>query len=136
MSKEMEKRVYEVMTQRTLCCFVDKNKWKILETAMMYEMPFPPYFVFKTLFDKKCRNEMLIYDDRPLVGDWEGAYFSEEFCSGAVEWIKIRPRYLHNNSLVVPPNLIDAHKKLEEILFKYDFQYTKKEFVYTIYAYR
>lgn len=130
MSANLKERVRKIVQQRNLCSYMNDTKWNELRNAMMNEMPFPPPFILKFL-------------DVNYSGDWscdwyygfaiEGHYFNGAF---AVEWIKIRPRYLKYRGQLIEPEVIDAEDKFIEILKRYSIPYEVSDGVYCIYGYR
>lgn len=54
----------------------------------------------------------------------------------AIEWMKIRPRYLKHRGKLIPPELVDASTEFEGILDKYHIPYEEQNGTYCIYGYR
>ncbi len=102
---------------------------------MMNEMPFPPPYILKFLFEEEAVGEKYFYKDVNYLGDWyngfaiEGHYFNGVF---AVEWIKVRPRYLKFRGQLLESEVISAECEFIEILKRYSIPY---DGVYCIYGY-
>lgn len=56
--------------------------------------------------------------------------------SFAVEWIKIRPRYLKRRGRLIEPEIIYAEKEFAEILAKYSIPFEEIDGAYYVYGYR
>lgn len=134
----MKKRAFEIVKKKNLCSYMNDTKWSELRNAMMNELPFPPFYVFKTLFEDECPDEIYIYSDSSLCGDWGesfafGGYYNGGF---AFEWLKIRPRVLKHRGMLIEPEVLDEGPELEEILRKYAIPFEKSGEVYCIYGYK
>lgn len=134
----MKKKAFEIVKQKNLCSYMNGTKWNELRNAMLNDMPFPPPYIVKYLFEDECPEEKNFQQDVFYLGDWyEGLtydnYFHGEF---AIEWIKVRPRYLKHRGRFVEPEVIDASEKFEEILKQYSIPFEKENGVYCIYGYR
>ncbi len=71
------------------------------------------------------------------LGDWrEALSFDDRVHGAAIEWMKIRPRYLKHRGKLLPPELVDASAEFEEILDKYHIPYEEENGTYCIYGYR
>lgn len=139
MSVDLKERVRKIIQQRNLCSYMNDTKWNELRTAMMNDMPFPPPYILKFLFEDEAVGEKYFHEDVNYLGDWyygfalEGHYFNGAF---AVEWIKVRPRYLKHRGRLIEPEVIDATDKFVEILKQYSIPYEESDGVYCIYGYR
>lgn len=139
MSANLKERVRKIVQQRNLCSYMNDTKWRELRNAMMNEMPFPPPYIIKFLFEDKAEGEEYFSQDVNYFCDWyycfalEGHYFNGAF---AVEWIKVRPRYLKYRGQLIKPEIIEAEDKFVEILRKYSIPYEESNGVYCIYGYR
>lgn len=136
MSVDLKEKVKKIVLQRNLCSYMNSTKWNELRNAMLNEMPFPPPFSIKYL-DTEYKEEL--QHDVYYLGDWyyglsiDGHYFDASF---AIEWIKIRPRYLKQRGMLIEPEIIDAEDVFVEILKKYSIPYEECSGVYYIYGYR
>lgn len=139
MSVDLKERVRKIVQQRNLCSCMNDTKWNELRTAMIRDMPFPPPYILKFLFEDEAVDEKYFHSDVNYWGDWdygfaiEGHYFNGAF---AVEWIKVRPRYLKHRGRIIEPEVIDATDKFVEILRQYSIPYEESDGVYCIYGYR
>lgn len=139
MSIDLKERARKIIQQRNLCSYMNDTKWNELRTAMMNDMPFPPPFIIKFLFEDEAVGEKDFYGDVNYFGDWYEAFAIEGHCFNgafAVEWIKVRPRYLKHRGQLVMPEVINAEEKFVEILKRYSIPYEEGDGVYCIYGYR
>lgn len=138
MHKTLKEKALQIILERNLSSFMNDTKWRELRTAVMQEMPFPPPYIAKTLFENSCKEERDFQQDVWYEGDWwEGLGF-ENYYHGyfAFEWIKVRPRYLKTRGRLLPPEMIDASAMFEEILNRYQIPYVIENGMYCIYGYR
>lgn len=139
MSRDLKEKARKIIRQRNLCSYMNSTKWNELRNAMLNEMPFPPPFIVKYLFDAECIEETNFQQDVYYLGDWyyglsiDGHYFDAAF---AVEWIKVRPRYLKSRGALVKPEIISAESIFIELLQKYNISFEEEDGVYCIYGYR
>ncbi|QPK94154.1 hypothetical protein HCQ94_00055 [Actinomyces sp. zg-332] len=135
MKSEREK-VLAIISERNLCSYMNNTKWNELSQAMLEEMPFPPPYVVKYLFEDE-NSVPKLEDDDSNFGTW---YRCDCCCfpngTISIEWIKIRPRYLKHIGTLVESELVDASKKLQEILNKYNINYEVENNTYCIYGYK
>ncbi len=135
MPNNLREKVRKVIEQRGLCSYMNTTKWKELCNSMIEEMPFPPPFIIKDLFDEKCDEEQSFQQDVWYWGDWEFDDSSDDFYI-SIEWIKIRPRYLKGRGSLIKPNIISAENELVHLLDKYNIPFVENDGVYCIYGYR
>jgi len=135
--EKARERAYEIIQQRGLCGCMNNTKWNELRTAMLNEMPFPPRYVVKYLFEDEAAvaaQAQLIGKDAPYMGDWDEGFDPDGFF--AIEWVMVRPRYLKHRGRLVPPKVVDAGEKFVEILKRYSINYEESDGAYRIYGYR
>ncbi|MDE5556289.1 MAG: hypothetical protein K2J32_01165 [Ruminococcus sp.] len=138
MSTDLKEKVRKIVHQRNLCSYMNDTKWNELRNAMMNEMPFSPPYIVKFLFEDKAEREEYFFQDVYYSCDWyyvfaiENHYFNGAF---AVEWIKVRPRYLKYRGQLIEPEIIEAENEFIEILKKYSIPYEESNGVYCIYGY-
>ena len=139
MSDDLKRKAKNIIQERNLCSYMNDTKWNELRNAMINEMPFPPPFTVKYLFETEFDEEDDLQKDVYYLGDWEyglsddGKNFE---CTFLVEWIKIRPRYLKRRGALIESEIIDAEKIFVELLEKYNIPYEKSKGVFCIYGYR
>ena len=138
MSKNLKKQAFNIVQQRNLCGYMNDTKWNELICAMLNDMPFPPPYIIKTLFESECKAEAKFQKDAYYMGDWyEGFTYGEYFNGGfAIEWIKVRPRILKHRGKLIDPELIDESAEFEAVLKKYNIPYEKQNDIYCIYGYK
>lgn len=66
----------------------------------------------------------------------EGFQHGHQYLYIALEWIKVRPRYLKYRGRLIEPEMIDASEKFEEILQRYQIPYEMENGMYCIYGYK
>lgn len=137
MEEEWKRKAFRIVQQRQLCSCMNDTKWRELRRAMGYEMPFPPPFILKTLFDREMQQPEGM-QDAFYPGDWEDAfaYGADQFDGIAIEWIRIHPRLLEHRGRLIPPRLLDASDRLECLLQTYHIPFEKQGVDYVIYGYR
>lgn len=124
-----------IVEQRQLCGYMNDKKWNELRRAMLEEMPFPPPYIVKWVY-KDC-EEKDFDEDVYYWGAWKEALsFNDRVYGIAIEWMKIRPRYLKCRGRLIPPELVDASAEFEGILDKYHIPYEQENGTYCIYGYR
>ena len=132
---DWKKKIRKIVEQRQLCSYMNDTKWNELRHAMLEEMPFPPPYVIKWIY-KECENEDFL-EDVSYLGDWnEALAFGDRVHGAAIEWMKIRPRYLKYQGKLVPPKLIDASAEFEAILNRLHIPYEAEDGAYCIYGYK
>lgn len=140
MFEDIKKRALSVIEKRNLCSCMNDTKWGELRYAMLKEMPFPPPYILKTIFEDECPQEKYFQKDETFIGDWNEGFLCDESLDAKgwfiIEWIKVRPCYLKYRGKLVEPERIDAAKKFEEILTKYSIPYEENKGIYCIYGYR
>lgn len=133
-SNNMKRKAENIIRERNLCSYMNDTKWNELRNAMLNEMPFPPPFTAKYLFENDDEG-MNFQEDVYCLGDWEDydGYLDNWF---AVEWIKIRPRYLKRRGVLIEPKIIDGEDTFIRILEKYNIPYNESNGTFCIYGYR
>ena len=107
MEESWKRQAFRIVQQRQLCSCMNNTKWNELRNAMRFEMPFPPPFTMKTLFEEQ--------QPKP---------------------IRIHPRYLERRGRLIPPQVQDASEQLESLLQKYAIPFEQYGSDYLIYGYR
>ncbi len=137
MAEDLKESVKKIVRQKQLFSCMNATKWKELRSSMLDEMPFQPPFIVKYLFEDGCVDDLR--QDVSYTGDWyyayalDGEYFDASF---AIEWIKVRPRYLKSRGALVEPEMISAESVFIELLKKYNIHYEEDDGAYIIYGYR
>lgn len=138
MSKTLKEKALKIAEARNLCSYMNDTKWNELRTAVMNDLPFPPPYIMKTLFKASCPEEKNFQHDVWYLGDWyEGLTYENYFNSGfAIEWLKVRPRYLKHRGQLIEPAIIDETEEFEEILRRYNIPFSIENGMYCIYGYK
>ena len=136
MKDNLKERVFRIVCDRNLCSYMNNTKWDEFVTAVRNEMPFPPPFEMKCLTQEGVSQSKALKEDVDYWGAWSGeAFLPREFYFN-IEWIKVRPRYLKFRKELLAYELVDAGKKFEEILHRYNIPYEENSGLYCIYGYR
>lgn len=137
-TENFKKQALSIVQQRNLCSYMNDTKWNELRWAMLNDMPFPPPYIMKTLFETECYEEKNFQEDTYFNGDWyDGFAYSESFKGNfSIEWIKVRPRMLKHRGRLIAPEVIDESAEFEDVLRKYNIPYEKQNDVYCIYGYK
>lgn len=137
--KTTAEQVAEIVQQRQLVSCMNTTKWREFRSAMLTEMPFPPPYALKTLFDETEE------DVRRFLADPAGTYlgdYSAECFAGLnekiIEYVVVRPFYYEEQGgrLVSKHVLHDAVAEFMAILEKYHIPWEKAGDVYYIRGYR
>ena len=112
---------------------MNNTKWKELKNAVD-DLPFPPPYVLKNVFEEE-ENVPKFDEDVSYLGDWSNEAFNwgDYF---AIEWIKVRPRYKKHRGRLVPDEIVDETEEFLCILKKFNIPFEEQDGVYTIYGYR
>jgi len=138
MTKNLKEQAFQIVQQRNLYSLMNDTKWRELRMSVLNEMPFGPPYIMKTLFEQECKYEEEFQNDVCYLGDWyEGLTYGEYFHGYfAIEWMKVRPRYLKSRGKLIGPEVIDASDQFEKILNQYHIPYEIENGMYCIYGYR
>ena len=120
-----------------LVSIMNNTKWNEFRDAMIYDMPFEPPYILKTVFEEEDSPD---YSDFNKDVDYMGSYDEESFVYldyYLIEWIKVRPRYYEETGgrLVSKKVLHDAEKEFVDILDKYHIPYEHNNGQYVIRGY-
>lgn len=97
-----KKKVMRVIYERQLYSVMNNTKWKELQSEVLEVLPFPPPYQIKDVLSKEAFPKEF-EEDVWYWGDWkEGLY---PFY--AIEWIRIRPRYLKEVGQLLPQTRVD-----------------------------
>ena len=135
--KTLRQTVMETVQKRGLTSCMNNTKWQEFQNAMIDEMPFPPPYIYKTLFENAEGEYFDFSDDESGTG----IYDTEEFAWNeylTIEWVKVRPRYYTSGGGILCSKRVyhEADKEFVDILKKYSIPYETENGVYTIYGYR
>ncbi len=135
--KSRKEMIQKEIERRGLTSCMNNTKWQEFKEAMEQEMPFPPPYIYKTLFEKDEGEYFGFSEDVPYVGDYDDESFAD-YDYKIIEWVKVRPRYCeyHGGRLAGKSILHDAEQEFVEILKKYSIPYEVERGTYIIYGYR
>jgi len=123
---------------------MNTTKWRELKSGVC-NLPFSPPLVIKSV-DEDEKPYHIFDKDVTCTGDWE--LYLENYLGGdigavpyyAVEWVKVRPRYVKSWShrLIPDPCEIaeDATEQFEEILKNNNIPYEEEQGTFVIYGYK
>lgn len=69
MKRNLNRKIFNVIESRNLCSYMNYTKWCELRNAMTNDMPFPPPYIMKTLFENECKYEKEFEKDVYYLGD-------------------------------------------------------------------
>ena len=138
MNQSLKEKAFKIVSTRNLCSYMNDTKWNELRWDVLNLLPFPPPYKMKTLFDDYCDEVMNFQEDVWYHGDWyEGLTYENHFNGYfAIEWIKVRPRYLKHRGQLIAPEMIDESKEFEQILKHHSIPFEMKNGAYCIYGYK
>lgn len=138
MSKNLKEQAFQIVKQRNLYSLMNDTKWRELRRAVLADMPFNPAYIMKTLFEQEYPFEEDFQNDVCYFGDWHEGFTYGEYYHGyfAIEWVKVRPRYLKYCGRLIEPEVIDASDQFEKILNQYQIPYELENGMYCIYGYK
>lgn len=71
---DIKEKALLIIENRNLCSYMNDTKWGELRHAMLREMPFPPPYIMKTIFEDKCPQEECFQKDVAFAGDWNEGF--------------------------------------------------------------
>ena len=143
MKKTYKEKINEIVSKKGMYSVMNNTKWKELKNGVA-TLPFQPPFVMKCI-DEEEQAQHEFDEDVCYTSDW-GLYLENDLGGDmyavpyyAVEWIKVRPRYLQywSHRLIPDPKNIaeDATEQFVEILKKYNIPYEEDNGAFVIYGY-
>ena len=138
MPDQLKEKVQRIVSERGLYSCMNDTKWNKLRDAMRHEIPFQPPYIVKFLFDETAFVETDFQNDVYHTMDWYDAYAMDGYFHAAVaiEWIKVRPRYLKSRGALLEPEVISAESEFVAILNQHHIPFEECNGVYCIYGYR
>lgn len=139
--KSTAELVAEIIQKRQLTGCMNNTKWDVFRSAMTSEMPFPPPYEIKTLFDE---DDSFITRFIRSDATYCGFYDEEEFVNfnyKVIEYLVLKTRYcdVSGGRLVTHKTWHDATSEFIELMQKYHIPYTPCENAddtFIIYGYR
>ncbi|MFT9850228.1 DUF6678 family protein [Aneurinibacillus sp. REN35] len=128
--KTLKQKVQVVIEEKQLCSIMNNTKWGKLQHEVLHTLPFTPPFQAKYVLEDTPEPE--VFDsDVWYWGDWiEGLL---PFYS--VEWIRVRPRYLKHQGMLVEPEVIDITEDFRSLLDNLNVPYKEESNSFYIYGY-
>lgn len=113
-----KEKVMNAVSERQLTSVMNNTKWKVLQSAVLNILPFPPPYQAKYILeDSPSPNEF--DNDVWYLGDWIEGLMPFYY----VEWIRVRPRYLKSKGKLIQPEIIDITEEFIGILEKHSIPY-------------
>lgn len=127
----------ETVESRGLTSCMNNTKWREFRNAMEHEMPFPPPYIYKTIFEEETGAYFDFSEDVRQLGAYDAESFAG-FDFRSIEWVKVRPRYIeYEGGLLAGRNLLhDATEEFIALMEKYSIPYEEKDGAYMVYGYR
>ncbi|NFR85934.1 MULTISPECIES: DUF6678 family protein [unclassified Clostridium] len=137
--QKSKKKAREYIEKEQLVSFMNNTKWEEFRKAMLEEMPFPPPYIIKTIYE--VEDNSTYYTHFTSDVNYFGGYDEESFVYlkyYLIEWIKVRPRYYETKGGRLCPKKVihDAEKEFLIALNKYNINYKKDNDIYVIYGYK
>lgn len=135
--KSISEQVREVVARRGLTSCMNNTKWNEFRQAMENEMPFPPPYIYKTLFEGEDGGYFDFSEDVGYTDHYDAESFAG-YNYKIIEWVKVRPRYYSYEGGVLAGRrtMHEAGQEFVEILRKYSIPFEAGDGVYIIYGYR
>jgi hypothetical protein len=128
--EDYKKKVIETTIEKQLHPVMNNTKWEKLRNEVLKLLPFPPPFQAKYVLEESPLPESFD-SDVSYWGDWDEAL--TPFYS--IEWIKVRPRYLKHQGVLVTDEVIDITNEFITLLNRLKIPYRKDNNAYYIYGY-
>lgn len=143
MPKSLKEQIAEIVYERNLTSYMNNTKWREFFYAMENEMPFPPPYESKTLFeDDKFISKFKKCKEIGCLGDYSDETLREMCCwsdsFSVIEYIAVKPYYYEKQGgiLAYKKILHNAEKEFILILQKYSIPYEIEEDNFIIYGYK
>lgn len=128
---EFKEQVDAELSKRGLVSVMNDTKWAELQGAVRRELPFSPPFQLKVVLRSEPEPEHF-ESDVDYLGDWSDECLSPFY---AIEWLRIRPRYLHRRGRLIAPEEKSVEPAFTEILRRYSIPYRRDGDTIRIYGY-
>jgi len=139
-----QEKIRQIVEERGMYSLMNNTKWRELKKGVE-KLPFSPSLVIKRI-DEEPQLTCNLIEDVTYLGDW--GYCLDNYLGGdmyavpfyAVEWVKVRPRYLKgwSHRLVPDPREIaeDATEQFVEILQNHNIPYEEESGAFIIFGYK
>jgi hypothetical protein len=132
---ELKERVRKVVEEKGLSSVMNDTKWLKLQSSIV-KLPFAPPYIEKLILENKNFKEVQISDAPQWLGDWS-PFYNEGMCLFfAIEYIKVRPRYVEYSGRLVAPKIYDETEEFEQLLKELHIPYEEEYGTFTIYGYK
>ena len=139
-----KEKIMRIVSQKGMYSCMNNTKWRELKKGVE-TLPFEPPYVVKTV-DEEINESHKFDKDVSHCGDWgdfDGDH-ADELGSDmiripfyAVEWIKVRPRYIKHQGHLMPEAIAeDITEDFLAILKMYNIPYEEDNGTFIIYGYR
>lgn len=130
MSKYKQK-VDEEIVSRGLVSVMNNTKWTELQDSVCRELPFNPPYQMKLVLEAFPYPKDFA-EDVSYLGDWSNECLKPFY---AIEWLRIRSRYLRHRGKLIEPEIEDIEPEFISILHRHHIPYQKDRDTISIYGY-
>jgi hypothetical protein len=126
----LKKKIQAVIGEKQLCSIMNNTKWEELQSGVLNTLPFPPPYQAKYVLEESLEPK---YFDSDVwyLGDWvEG--LSPFY---AVEWIRVRPRYLRHKGILLKGEVVDITDNFRILLQNLKIPHKEENNSFYIYGY-
>lgn len=132
---ELREKVRTIVAEKRLSSVMNDTKWLELQNSIP-RLPFPPPYIEKLVLENKNFEDVQISDSPPWIGNWSPFYEEGMSLFFAIEYIKVKPRYVEHNGNLVAPKIVDETEEFEQLLNELHIPYEIEEGTFTIYGYK
>jgi len=122
-------KIKRLLTERSLTSHMNDTKWRELCAAVYSELPFPPAYQAKRVFDEDAPSLPFAPN---YLGDWGTT--PEAQLDLTIEWIRIAPRYSVHRGTLISPEIRDCSDQLRSILDRLKLMYAEKDGFFTVFG--
>ena len=130
MSKYKQQVNLEIV-RRGLVSVMNNTKWNELRDSVCCELSFTPPYQIKLVLEPSPYPEHF-ESDVWYLGDWSDECLKPFY---AIEYLRIRPRYLRHRGQLIEPEVENIEPDLLNILHRHHIPYQKKGDTIMIYGY-
>jgi hypothetical protein len=124
-------QVGSAVANRGLVSVMNDTKWRELQQAVRSELPFTPPYQLKVVL-KDVPDVEQFDKDVDYLGDWANECLCPFF---EIEWIRVRPRYLHRRGRLLAPEVRSVEAQFLAILHRYHIPHRRNGDSIWIYGY-
>ncbi|GKX31341.1 hypothetical protein SH1V18_38210 [Vallitalea longa] len=129
-NRKYKEKVIKEINRRQMISYMNNTKWTELRKGIG-ELLFPPPFEMKYVLEES--QDSRFNSDVCYWGDWSEETMRPYY---AIEWVKVRPRYIKKIGKYVEDQIIDETKDFIALLHKFNIFYHEQDGAFLIYGYR